>query len=395
MSLTNTGYESPDITELVEGMSENARGLFGPLIDTSADSALGHFIGVNALEIVKVYEDLQELYSNLNANTAEGRMLENISLMGGIVRKNKAFSTGTVEFTGTVGTVIAKDFKLQVEGDSSRVFLVRQEVTVGPSGIERAQVKSEEAGAIAAPAGTLTQQVTEIVGLTVTNPTAVNLGTADIESEAALRSRRNNTLSVGGNGTDAAVRASLEQIDGVTAARVISNPTHLYKPRGDGVYLRPPNSMECVVEGGDENEIIETIALTKAASTDAFGFLMAIYQDFIGNQHQIRFSRPDVVDIEVAMSYRIYDEELFPSDGEAKLTEAIVNFANVEYVLGKDALADRLYSPCFTVTGVANVEITLTSSEVSNNFAGDIVLEEFQKGRILATNITLTRLTTL
>jgi uncharacterized phage protein gp47/JayE len=394
MPLTNTGYDAPDITELVEEMSETARSLFGPLIDTSANSALGHFIGVTSIEMVKIYEDLQELYSNMNANTAEGRMLENLALLGGLVRKNKTFSTGIVDFTGPVGTEIPKGFKLHVAGDSNRVFLVREATTISPSGEARAQVIAEDTGATAAPAGTLTELVSAVAGLTVTNPTAITIGTDEIESDELLRSRRNNTLSVGGNGTAIAIRASLEQIAGVTIARVITNPTHYYQPRGDGIYQRPPHSIECVVEGGDENEIIETIALTKSAGTDSFGLLMAFYQDYIGNQHQIRFSRPDIVDIDVAISYRVYDEEIFPADGEARLAAAITDFASVEYVLGKDVLRDRLNTPCFTVAGVANLEITVSSNEVASNaITGDIPIEEFQKARILAENITLTKLT--
>ena len=121
---------------------------------------------------------------------------------------------------------------------------------------------------------------------------------------------------------------------------------------------------------------------------------MAFYQDYIGNQHQIRFSRPDIVDIDVAISYRVYDEEIFPADGEARLAAAITDFASVEYVLGKDVLRDRLNTPCFTVAGVANLEITVSSNEVASNaITGDIPIEEFQKARILAENITLTKLT--
>jgi len=394
MPLTNTGYDTPDIIELVEGMSESARNLFGPLIDTSANSALGHFIGVTSLEVIKVYEDLQELYSNLNANTAEGRMLENLALLGGLVRKNKTYSSGIVDFTGDVGTEIPKGFKLHVAGDSNRVFLVREATSISPSGEARAQVIAEDTGAIAAPVGTLTEQVVDLAGITtVTNPTAITTGTDEIESDELLRARRNNTLSVGGNGTAIAIRASLEQIDGVTVARVITNPTHNYQPRGDGIYKRPPHSIECVVEGGDENAIIETIALTKSAGTDSFGLLMAFYQDYIGNQHQIRFSRPDIVDVSVDIKYRIYDEEIFPADGESRLASAILDFADIEYTLGKDALSDRLNTPCFTVAGVANLEITIDSEEVAPNpLTNDINIEEFQKARILPSNITITRL---
>lgn len=390
MALTQTGYDAPDITELVEEMSQNARDLFGALIDTSADSALGHFIGVNAIEITKVYEDLTEFYSNLNANTSEGRMLENLSLLGGIVRKGKAFSTCIVDFYGPVASLIPEATVLYVDGEPDRRFLTRNDVIIAPDGIVRVQVVAEEAGAIEALAGTLTQFENDIPGVTVTNHLDATLGTDDIETEPQLRSRRNNTLSVGGNGTPAAMRAALEQIDGVVTVRVISNPTHSFKDRGDGLYQRPPHSVECVIEGGDEITIVETIALTKSSTSDAFGLLMAFYQDTVGNSHQIRFSRPDIEDIEVTVDYRIYNEEIFPPDGEGRIIEEILKFAQIEYTLGKDVIRDRLYEPVLQISGIGAIEIRIAKS-------GDplselnIPIEDFEKARILANNVTVTR----
>ena len=391
MPLTATGYNAPDITELVENMSTNNRTFFGPLIDTSADSVLGHITGVTSIEIVKVFEDLIEFHSNLNANTAEGRMLENICLIGGIVKKDKAFSTGVVEFTGPASTVIPIATVLPVEGDDTRRFVTRLEATIAPAGTVSVQVVAEVQGALAAPAGTLINFETDIPDVTVSNNTDITLGTDDIESDSQLRSRRNNTLSVGGNGTPAAIRAALEQIDGVTAARVINNPTHSYVPRGDGIYQRPPHSIECVVEGGDELTIVETIALTRSATSDSFGLLMAFYQDVVGNAHQIRFSRPTILELEVEVIYSLYSEEAFPEDGEGRMAEKLIEFADLEYVLGKDVLRDRLYEPVLQVRGISTIEIRVGIAGQDNLGEGNISAEEYERVNLSAANITITK----
>lgn len=397
MPLDNTGYSAPDITELQTNMSQTAKDLFGALFDTSTNSAAGHFIGVTSIELVNAFNDLLELYSNLNPNTAEGRMLENLALLGGLIRKNRAFSTGIVTFTGTPGTDIPADTVLTVDGDSDRRFLTRSQVTVGPGGTVSVRVIAETAGSTAAPAGTLINIEAAIPGITsVTNAKDITPGTDEIESDALLRSRRNNTLSIGGNGTAAAIKAALLQLDGVTAVRVINNDTFEYQPRGDGIYFRPPKSIECVVEGGDEVEIVETIALTKSASTEAFGMTMAQYTDFLDNIHQIRYSRPDSVDITIEVSYRVYSEETFPSDGESLIVSEILEFAETEYDLGKDVLRDRLYVPVFDVPGIANVDIrigrgdALPSASLSED---DIPIELFEKANITEANISVVKLT--
>lgn len=395
MPLDSNGYSAPDIVELQTDMSQTAKTLFGALFDTSSDAAAGHFIGVTAIEIADVFKDLLELYSNLNPNTSEGRMLDNLALIGGLIRKGKAFSTGVVTFSGTPGTNIPADFVVYVNGDSTRRFLTRNASTISLEGTVDVRVIAETAGATQAPAGTLTEINSPLTGLdTVTNAKDITIGTDSVESDLQLRNRRNNTLSIGGNGTAQAIRAALEQLDGVTAVRVITNDTFSFQDRGDGIYQRPPKSIECVVEGGDELEILETIALTKSATSEAFGMIMAQYTDFTGNIHQIRYTRPEDVDITVEVSYKVYSEEVFPQDGEALLIEEILEFASTEYLLGKDVLRDRLYQPVFQVPGVANIEIrigrgdALPSASLSED---DISIELYEKAVLTSSNIYIQR----
>jgi uncharacterized phage protein gp47/JayE len=395
MSLTSTGYDAPDSTEIVENMSANAVTEFGSLMDTSVDSVMGHLIGVTSIEISNLYQDLLELYSNLNPNTAEGRMLENLALLGGLVRKNRAYSTGVVTFTGPVATSIPEGTVIYVIGAPTRRFLTSDSETIPAEGSVRVRVRAETSGATAAPLGTLTELDVAITGTTVTNEKDIVIGTDTIEEDAALRARRNNTLTIGGNGTVLAIRAALEQLDGVTAVRVINNPTMSYVARGDGVYLRPPNSVEVVVEGGDEEDIIRTIVFTKSASTDAFGMLMVSYTDFQGNIHQVRYTRPDLQDITIDVKYRVYNEETFPVDGEDRIVEEILSFASTEYELGKDVLRDRLYVPIFNVTGVANADILIGRGDalpLASLSEDDIPIELYEKANITSSNITVTRI---
>lgn len=396
MGLTPQGYTSPNLEEVVNNLSDNAKGLYGQLMDTSRDSLMGHFIGVSSVEIIEIFEDIAELYANLNPNTSEGRMLDNISLFGGLVRQDISFSTGNVLFSGTEGTVIPQDAQLHPSGDTERLFRVVESRTITGAGSVLVPVIALKVGDVKAPKGTLDTLVNDIVGVTLTNPMDIDFGRSEVESDDSFRARRNATISVGGNGTVAALSAAIGEIAGVTTSRIIHNPTTYYRPRGDGVRLTPPNSVECVVEGGSDADIIETIALVKSSGTEAYGLLMALYEDIEGNAHQIRFSRPDLIPVDIQVSYRIYSEELFPVDGEEQIRQAILKFANVEYVLGKDVLRDRLYAPCFTVQGISNVEISVNSDLVPvDSFSGNIKMNPFQRATIQSSDISLVKLTTI
>ena len=143
--------------------------------------------------------------------------------------------------------------------------------------------------------------------------------------------------------------------------------------------------MEAIVEGGSEQEIVETLAMTSSGTSEQFGLLSALYEDITGNTHQIRFSRPESTEIFINVDYQLYDEEVFPEDGDAQIAIAIQEFAAKEYIIGKDVLTGRLSTPCFTVPGISNVNITvgLTALTLSSD---DIPMALFQKA--LISNIT-------
>ena len=386
MPLDNTGYSSPSLTELVTNMSTNLKALLGTLMDTSSSSVAGHVQGVTAIEVAKVFEDLRELFANTDPTSSEGRMLENMCNIMGLIRKGLVHSTGVVTIEGTNGTVIPDSTVVLVDGDSDRRFLTQGEWTLGTEGTIDIVVVAESTGATQAPIGTLNSLETTIAGVTlVTNAREVDVGTDTVESDEQLRIRKANTVTIGGNSTPAAIRAALEQLYGVTTVIVVTNKTSLWVPRGDDLYNYPPNSMEAIVEGGSEQEIVETLAMTSSGTSEQFGLLSALYEDITGNTHQIRFSRPESTEVFINVDYQLYDEEVFPEDGGAQIAIAIQEFAAKEYIIGKDVLTGRLSTPCFTVPGISNVNITVGLTAVALS-SDDIPMALFQKA--LISNIT-------
>jgi len=389
MGLTNNGYTAPDTLELITSMADNSKAAWGPLIDVSTDSDLGYFNGVNAIEIANVFTDLSEFYTNLNPNNSEGRMLENICLFGGIVKKGLTYSTGVVTFTGDTGTEIPQGTVIYVDGDSSRRFTTNNVVTIDSEGTARVNVTSEVQDAIAAPADTLTQLEQTITGVeSVTNTRAVSLGSATVETESKLRARRNNTISVGGNSTPPAIKAALEQIDGVTSVRLINNNTSKWIEKGNTGLYRPPNSLEAIVENGANEDIISTLAIVTSGTSELFGDLTAFYTDVTGNNHLIRYSRPSELTIYATVEYILYDEEIFPEDGEARIAQEMADWASVEYQLGVDVLIDRLYIPIFNVPGVARATIAASSQQETQSDT-DISVELYEKAVLNAENISV------
>jgi len=210
-------------------------------------------------------------------------------------------------------------------------------------------VQAETAGNIPAYAGTLTVIETPISGVdSVTNATDITAGT-DTETDAELRLRRNETLSTAGAATVEAIRSRILEIDAVTSCRVFENDA--MTASGD----RPAKSFEAVVLGGVDADIAETIWDVKPAGIASYGTTTESVTDSMGFAHDVKFSRPD--EIEIYMIVNITTDDDFPAGGETSLKQALVDYADANQGIGNDVITVRYYTPTNEILGIVDAEI--------------------------------------
>lgn len=175
-------------------------------------------------------------------------------------------------------------------------------------------------GPIQALSRTLTQIVNPIVGWSlVSNALDATLG-RNAETDAEFRTRRINTLTGLGAARHAAILGALLAIDGVHDATVFVNDT-------DGVVSgRPAHSIECLVQGGDDQAIFDTIWNKKAGGIEAHGSVVGATVDSQGTSHTVKFSRVTGTNIWVELD--IFTNAEFPVNGEALALAAILDFGN-------------------------------------------------------------------
>lgn len=212
-------------------------------------------------------------------------------------------------------------------------------------------------GATVAPTGSLTRIDTPVFGWDeITNPTDGTTGT-EVETDTALRLRRRASVSRPGAGTVDAITANLLQVEGVTHAEVVENRT--FSVDGDG---RPPKSFECIVIGGEAQDIGDTIWARKPAGIETFGTTPVDVLDSLGNDRTVYFSRPTDVWVHLRLTYTLYDEEVFPSDGEQAIVDAAVDAGNA-LEIGEDVILQRLFGPMYAASsGVATILIEIATS---------------------------------
>lgn len=184
-------------------------------------------------------------------------------------------------------------------------------------------VTAEATGPTLAPAYALTVIETPVAGLaSVRNREDADIG-RDQETDLELRQRRQETVQVAGAATVEAIRARLLELDAVTDVIVFENDTLV-----DDVDGRPGKCFEAVVNGGDAQEIVDTIWLSKAAGISTFGNQSGTTVDSQGFTQDINWSRPTEVDIYVTVDAQTSLDIPVPVNAAALIKDAIVARGN-------------------------------------------------------------------
>lgn len=180
----------------------------------------------------------------------------------------------------------------------------------------------------------------------------------DLESDESLRVRRAAAAKVRkSRATDPAIEAALLDVRGVSSAIVKSNRG--FATDSDGI---PGKSFNSLVIGGNDNDIAQCIYENQPAGIQSYGNTSVNITDSHGIEQQISFSRPTVVYLWVKVTYSLYDEEAFPGQGAVK--DALVEWAEKEYTLGKDIISTRINQGLYDVPGigVATCAVAVTDS---------------------------------
>ena len=342
--LTSLGFFRTRLDERFADLQEKMRAIFGNDINVDPDSVDGETLGI----VAEAHSDLDQLaedvYNSFSPSTASGVALSRIVQYNGITRIAGAYSTVTLLCVGTSGTVIPAGSLVKSEATTT-VFETLTEVTIPDAGQIEVQAQATEFGPFGAAADTITKIDTPIYGWqTVTNELDAVPGRYE-ETDAELRIRRRNSTSTPGTNTIDSIYGALRQLSQVLQARVYENDQDVVQP----VTALPPHSIYCVVEGGDDADITQVIWQKKSAGVTTVGDILEITNDSQGNPHEIRFSRPDYVDVYIVIN--LSTRSGWPTDGADRIKAALSSWGLSNQEIGEELVQSRLFDPCNTVPG--------------------------------------------
>lgn len=205
----------------------------------------------------------------------------------------------------------------------------------------------------------------------------------DEESDAELRERTRLTLTSGGTATvDALLSAVINDVDNVQSVTLLENDTDSSAVPPNGTVSIPPYSFEMVVQGGNSNEIAQTIFDNKGVtSRDVNGYHgvvpsgankndnILVTSEANGDDYGIKFSRPNPVFLDIELNLLVTDEYV----GDTEIANKVVNYVggfdsnNVE-VLGLDVQEDVYVDTIEDIIVGDNVGVRGIPIDDTNNY---------------------------
>lgn len=279
-----TGMHLPTYQDIVEQLVADAKNIFGSDIYLEPDSQDYQWISAFAAMIYDTFLAAQAAYNSRSPATAIGSALDAIVAINGIRRLPAIYSTAPVTLTGTPGTTITGGIVQDANGNN---WALPSPTIIGSNGTVSTTATCQVAGAIAAPANTITTIVTPTLGwASVTNPAAATVG-SPVESDSALRSRQAISTAQPSQTVLEGIQGALAAIPGVTRFAVYENDTNTHDANG-----LPPHSITCVVEGGDSQAVAQAIWARKGPGcgtngnttvnvTDKYGVVTPIHYDVV------------------------------------------------------------------------------------------------------------------
>lgn len=365
--LTSTGFAIKTTEEILASLRARALAEIDPALDVSTDSPIGQILGICADEIASAWELAQAVNSGQSPEDASGFSLTNLAALTGTEREDATPSTVELTLTLDATTTVPAGSVVAVTGNPTVRFRTMTDVTSVGAGAYTVDAECEDTGPTAANAGTITVIVTPVSGWTaVTNAGAATPGT-NVESDEALRIRRQIELRAQGTSPVDAIRADMLDTDGdwpgVAQCVVFENVSHLTV---DGM---PPHSIEVVVRDEpslDDDVIAARIFALKAGGIQAYGTTVVDVEDSYGYTHAVGFTRATEATVYIEIDLAI-DSDEYPADGDTQVQSAI-EAIGVDYLVGKDVILARLKAAAFSVAGV--VDVTAMRAGFADNPAG-------------------------
>jgi uncharacterized phage protein gp47/JayE len=263
-SFTSSGLTVATLDELVTQLENDFKTIYGDDINIESNSPDGQLLNIFAQGGSDIREILKQTYDSFDPDNTSGRILDERCAINNVYRKGGTRTTVNITIVTDRAVHLdgaSEDFQsgYTIQDDAGTKFLLSNSVDLQAGTHTDIEFQSQEIGAVETTPNTITTPVTVVLGvISVNNPTAGTTGVNE-ETDAQLKIRRRQSLSIGSTGYLNGLQASLSQLEGMVDVKVYENETN------STVDTIPAHSIWVVVDGGTASDIADTIFKKRSA----------------------------------------------------------------------------------------------------------------------------------
>lgn len=231
-SLDSTGLTLATATELQNNMTTALQTIYGADIVLTSDSPDGQWMNIIIQAILDVQDLIMNVYTGFDPDNAIGVTLDQRVAINGIQRQAGTFTiTQITVVTSASVNLYGMDQTAQqiytVSDNAGNLFELVTTVLGLGSGTHSLTFQAVTPGAVVTTPNTITTQIVIVLGVTsVNNPSTYTTLGVNEESDAALKIRRQQSVSLASQGYFASLFAALENTPGVTSTFIYENFTN-------------------------------------------------------------------------------------------------------------------------------------------------------------------------
>lgn len=350
-----TGLQTATQAELVAQFTADLQSIYGPDINLDADTPDGQWMNIMVQAILDLQDLLTQIYNFFDPDNAIGAVLDQRVSINGIQRQAGTFTITPITLVlGQSVNLYGIDQSAQTpftaaDNAGNKWELQTTELGVGPGTVVY-NFQAATPGANLTIPNTITVPVTIVLGVTsINNPTAASTIGINEESDAALRVRRQKSVSLASQGYLAGLLADLLNITGVTSAFVYENNTA--STNADGV---PSHSIWVIVAGtGASADIANAIYTKRNAGCGMFGSISYLITQVDGSGFIVNWDVVAAQNLFIAFTAGSVDGVNAPNIAaiQAQLPTIFVPGVNAEVNINALATLVQQIDPNTLVTG--------------------------------------------
>lgn len=332
-SFNENGLQVVTQNELVENLTQSFQDIYGEDINVESNSPDGQMINIFAQNMEDLYELLNQVYSSFDPDQAIGTVLDQRCAINGIQRKAGTYTYVNIDITTDRSVTLLGINDNPVEdaytiSDSEGNQFVLEATSNLSTGVSNVQFRAKNVGNVEVLPNTITTPVTIVLGVTsVNNPGGAAVQGQNEETDAELRERRKQSLSISSQGYTEGLLSALLNLSDVTSAAVYQNRTSVTD--ADGI---PGHSIWVVVRGGQDSEIGQVMDNKVAGGVGMKGSTIVNVPQADGSVAQYKFDRPTAQTLYVELSLTAMKGQTIDTDVLKQDIASYFNFAPNETV---------------------------------------------------------------